>query len=65
MIVKIVKVNNLRAKHREGQKRELILVNNCAELKYVDGSEKYCLTSPIKKIAIETQNTIYECEVVN
>ncbi len=64
MLVKIVRVNNPKAKHREGQKRELILVGNRAEPKYVDGSEKYCLTSQIKKITMETQNTIYELEAM-
>ena len=64
MLVKIVKVKNLKAKHREGQIRELMLAGNRAELKYVDGSGKYCITSQIKKITIETQNTTYELEVL-
>lgn len=64
MLVKIVKVDNPKAKHREGKIRELMLAGNRAELKYVDGSEKYCLTSQIKKITIETQNTTYELEVL-
>lgn len=65
MLVKIIKVNNPRAKHREGSTRELSFIEDCAILKYIDGSFKKCITSKIKKITIETQNTIYECEVVD
>ena len=65
MRVIIKKVDNPKAKHRENSTRDLQLFNGRAIFNYVDGSDKFTITSPIKRIVIQTLNTKYECEVVN
>lgn len=64
MNVVIKKVDNPKAKHREGSIRNLELYGNRAFFHYVDDSGLYTITSPIKSIVIQTLNTKYECEVI-
>ena len=63
MKVIIKKVDNPRAKHREGSTRDLRLYGDRAIFAYVD-DESHAITSPIKSIVIQTLNTKYECEVI-
>ena len=64
MKVIIKKVDNPKAKHREGSTRDLELYDGRAYFNYTDDSGYYTITSPIKSIVIQTLNTKYECEVI-
>lgn len=62
MRVLIKSVDNPLAKHREGQVRDLQLFQGRAVFNYLE-DDRYAITSKIKNIVIQTQNTKYECEV--
>ena len=62
MRVLIKSVDNPEAKHREGQIRDLELFQDRAIFNYLE-NDLYTITSKVKSIVIQTQNTRYECEV--
>jgi len=65
MKVKIVNTNSEHSKHRIGQERDISFIGNRMIMEYTDGSGKSAMTTGIKKVTVETQNTIYEMEVVD
>ena len=65
MKVKIVNASSEHAKHRIGQERDISFIANRMVMEYTDGSGKQAMTSRIKNIKVETQNTTYELEVVD
>lgn len=65
MKVKILYTDSEHTKHRIGQEREISFIGRRMIMDYTDGSNREAITSKIKHITVQTQNTTYEMEVLD